>query len=85
MTWDAIKIYDLLIDSKELSVRLASAIVNKMNLGQPIDGYLDHLYLIDNLIFAIEEGASDFEDVDFDYLYGMYTKLLSKHNRYKGL
>ena len=85
MTWDATKIYDLLIDAKTLAVRLSVAIVHKMDLGQPIDGYLDNLYLLADVIFAVEEGSTDFEDVDFDYFYSIYTKILAKHNRYKGI
>jgi hypothetical protein len=85
MTWDSTKIADLLVDCKTLSVRLALAIIHKMDLGQPVDGYLDDFYLACNVTFSVDEYASDFVDADFDYLYSLYTKLQTKHNRYKGL
>jgi hypothetical protein len=64
---------------------MAWSLTKRMSCGQPIDGYLDNMYFMYNAIFAIEEGSSDLEDVDFDYLYSIYTKMLVKHNRYKGL
>ena len=85
MTWDAPKITALLNESKTLAVKMAWSLARRMDLGQPIDGYLDDLYLISNVVFAIEEGSSDFEEEDLDYLYSLYTKMLVKHNRYKGL
>ncbi len=85
MTWGSTEIYDLLIDCKTLTVMLAWSICRRLDLGQPIDGYLDDLYLICNVTFAVEEGSSDLDDEDFDYLYSIYAKLHTKHNRYKGL
>jgi len=85
MTWDIVKIYDLYTDSKTLTTKLAVVIARRLDLGQPIDGYLDDLYLICNVAFAVGEGYSDMEDEDFDYLYSIYAKILTSHNRYKGL
>jgi hypothetical protein len=85
MTWDSTGIYDLLTDCKTLTVMLAWSICRRLDLAQPIDGYLDDLYLLCNTTFAIEEGSSDMVDVDLDYLYSIYSKLYRKHNRYKGL
>jgi len=85
MTWDTVKIHDLLTDFKTLTVKMAWALSRRLSLAQPIDGYLDDFYFMCNATFAIEEGSSNFEDVDFDYLYSIYTKMLVRHNRYKGL
>lgn len=82
MTWDATAKYDFLIDSKNLVVRLATAVTRRLDLGQPVDGYLDMLYLGCNIVFALEDTASDYTDAEFDLLYGLYTKLLVKHNTY---
>jgi len=85
MVWSAIQIYDLLVDCKELGSKAAVVICRRLDLGKPIDGFLDSLLLINDIIFSIEEGSSDLLEDDFDYLYAMYNKLLNKHNRYKGL
>jgi hypothetical protein len=85
MTWDATKISTFLLDTKELTVMLAISISRRLDLGQPIDGFLDDFYLICNIAFAIEEGSSEFIDSDIDSLYSMYSKIYTTHNRYKGL
>ena len=84
MVWTSSSIYELLNNCKTLTVRLATSISRKLDLGQPIDGYLDDLYFMCNVTFAIEEGSSDMLDADLDYLYSVYTKILNLHNRYKG-
>lgn len=93
MTWDDTKIYDLLVDCKSLAITLGLAISRRLDLGQPIDGYADHLYYLANVTFAIEErrdllsltGSTEFEDEELDQLQAIYYKILRKHNRYKGL
>ena len=85
MTWDTGKVYDLLTDCKTLTVMLAWYICRRTDLGQPVGGFLDDLYLICNVTFAVEEGSSDMVDADLDYLYSIYTKIYRTHNRYKGL
>lgn len=75
----------LLIDCKDLAIKLALVISQKTDLGQPIDGYLDHLYLICNVVFSLEEDSTIFTDNELDYFYSLYTKILIKHNRYKGI
>ena len=86
MAWTAVRLYDFLIDSKNLAVKLMESICNKLDLGQPVDGYLDMFYLISNIIFALEHtNATTYLDDDYDHLYELYTKVLAKQNRYKGL
>lgn len=68
-----------------MSIKLAEVICRKSDLGQPIDGYLDWLYLMCNVTFALEEDVTIFTDDELDYFYSLYTKTLTKHNRYKGL
>jgi hypothetical protein len=75
----------LFIDCKDLAIKLALVISQKTDLGQPIDGYLDHLYLICNVVFSLEEDSTIFTDDELDYFYSLYTKILIKHNRYKGI
>jgi hypothetical protein len=93
MIWDSTKVYDFLLDSKTLAVKFGVVIARKSDLGQPIDGYLDMWYCLCNLTFALEEeyaqytctAAWNFTDLEFDQLYSMYTTILTKHNRYKGI
>jgi hypothetical protein len=93
MTWDVTKVYDFVVDSKELAVRFALIISRKLDLGQPTDGYLDMWYCLCNITFSLEEEYSkylvaatwDFTDLEFDQLRAMYITVLTKHNRYKGI
>lgn len=85
MVWDDTDKSNLLLVIKDLSVKMGQVIARKTDLGQPIDGYLDYYYLICNLGFAVEEGASDFTNDEMDYLNSLYIKCLTKHNRYKGI
>jgi len=81
MTWDALKKYDFLVDSKEMVIRFAMTISSRLDLGQPIDGYLDMFYLTCNITFVLEDGSYD-TDEEYDYLYALYTRVLVQHNRY---
>ena len=85
MIWDSVNKADFLSDNKVLVVRLAISISRKLDLGQPIDGFLDDLYLMTNITFTLEEGSSDLVDADYDYLFSVYNKVRINHNRYKGL
>jgi hypothetical protein len=85
MTWDAVDKFDFLVEMKNLTMKMALAICRKLDLGQPVDGYLDMFYLICNLVFVIDEGSVNYTDANYDYIYGLYVKVLKYHNRYKGL
>jgi hypothetical protein len=85
MVWTALDKFTFLTELKDLTVKLAVVICRKLDLGQPTDGYLDMLYLACNLTFVMDEGTTDYEDDDYDYLYALYTKTLKYHNRYKGI
>jgi len=85
MIWTATLKYDLLNNCKTLTVILATSIARKLDLGQPIDGYLDDLYFMCNVTFALEEASVVLVDADFDYLNSVYNKIRNIHNRYKGL
>lgn len=93
MQWNVTKVYDLLIDCKTLAVKFALIISRKLDLGQPVDGYLDMWYCLCNITFSVEEEHTqyistlvwNFTDEEFDQLYSMYVTILTKHNRYKGI
>jgi hypothetical protein len=85
MVWTSTLKLSFLLKCKDLSIKLAEVICRKSDLGQPIDGYLDWLYLMCNVTFALEEDVTIFTDDELDYFYSLYTKTLTKHNRYKGL
>jgi hypothetical protein len=85
MIWDSTSKTTLLLNCKDLAIKLALVVTRKSDLGQPIDGYLDYWYLVCNLVFALEEDVTLFTDDELDYFYSLYTKTLTKHNRYKGL
>lgn len=85
MVWTSTSKTTFLLNIKELAIKLGQVICRKSDLGQPIDGYLDSWYLICNLGFALEEDPDIFTDDNLDYFYGLYTKTLIIHNRYKGL
>lgn len=90
MVWSATLKFDLLNKCKLLAINMGQVISRKTDLGQPIDGYLDYYYFICNITFAIEEDyyyigtTGGFTDDEYDVLYGFYTKMLIKHNRFKG-
>lgn len=85
MVWTSTSITTLKLNCKDLAIKLALIISRKSDLGQPIDGYLDYWYLICNVVFSLEEDSSIFTDDELDYFYSLYTKVLTKHNRYKGI
>jgi hypothetical protein len=85
MVWTSTAITTLVLNCKDLAIKLALVISQKTDLGQPIDGYLDQLYLICNVVFSLEEDPTIFTDNELDYFYSLYTKILVKHNRYKGI
>lgn len=85
MIWTSSNITTFTLNCKDLAIKLSLVISQKTDLGQPIDGYLDHLYLICNVVFSLEEDPTIFTNDELDYLYSLYTKILIKHNRYKGI
>ena len=85
MIWTSTAIHTLRLNCKDLAIKLALVVSRKTDLGQPIDGYLDYWYLICNVIFSLEEDTTIFTDDELDYFYSLYTKILIKHNRYKGI
>lgn len=85
MVWTSTAINTLKLNCKDLAIKLALVVARKSDLGQPIDGYLDHWYLICNIVFSLEEDPTVFTDDELDYLNSLYIRVLTKHNRYKGL
>jgi len=85
MNWTSSAITTLKLNCKDLAIKLALIVARKSDLGQPLDGYLDHWYLICNVVFSLEEDPTIFTEDELDYFYSLYTKVLTKHNRYKGI
>ena len=97
MAWTDTTIDALILVAKDLGIHLSDSICRKLDLGQPIDQDIDYLYLIINIVWAIEhDDTADYGDVvvaadlqltddEYSYLAEMVNRIAVQRNRYRGL
>jgi len=86
MVWDSTAISNLILVGKDVGIHLSESICRKLDLGQSIDQDVDYLYLMCNIIFALENDDTDsYEDEDYDYLAEMINRVEVQRNRFRGI
>ena len=86
MVWSPIAIADLILVGKDVGIHLSESICRKLDLGQSVDQDIDYLYLICDIVFALENDDTDsYEDEDYDYLAEMVNRVEVQRNRTRGL
>jgi len=91
MTWTDTDVGNLILVGKDIGVHLAESICRKLTLGKSISQDIDYLYLICNIVFALEHsyyGATPtfvFEDTDYDLMNEYLNRIEITRNRFRGL
>ncbi len=84
MVWTDDMISSLLEYAKEVGIRLAQAVCYRYDRGEDFNADLERLYLISDIIFALEHSNDDvYDDDDYDYLYEMIQSISIQRFKYK--
>ena len=100
MTWNGTTIAALVLVAKDAGIHLTESICRKLDLGQSVEKDLDYLYLISNIVFALEhDDTADYgtlaaaitddelqlTDDNYSLLAEMVNRIAVQRNRYRGL
>jgi hypothetical protein len=92
MTWAVTDVSNLVLVAKDVGVKLSESICRKLDLGQSIDKDVEYLYLLCNIVFALEKAESIFthadavyEDADYSYLAEIINRIEVQRNRFRGI
>lgn len=86
MTWTNTDILNLILVAKDVGIHLSESICRKLDLGKSIDKDIDYLYLLINIVFALEYGTDDvYEDADYSYLAEIINRIEIQRNRFRGI
>ena len=91
MEWDSTAIDNLTLDAKAVGCDLGVSICRKLDLGASITRDVDMLYLIHNIILALEHsyyGGTPtllLEDEDYDLFQEYISRIREQRNRFRGL
>lgn len=86
MQWTTNDIDNLILVGKDVGVHIAQSICNKMDLGKYIDKDIEYLYLISNIVFALEHSTTDvYEDTDYSYLAEIINRVEIQRNRFRSI
>jgi hypothetical protein len=85
MVWSALAIADLILVGKDVYIHLSESICRKLDLGKPIDQDVDMLYLLCNIVFALENDSTNWEDEDYDLMAEDINRIEVQRNRTRGL
>ena len=84
MVWTSTDIANLILVGKDLGVHLTESICNKLDLGKPIGQDADMLYLLCDIVFALEnDGTAVFDDDDYSYFAEMISRIEIQRNRFR--
>ena len=84
MVWKSTDIANLILVGKDLGVHLTESICNKLDLGKPIGQDADMLYLLCDIVFALEnDGTAVFDDDDYSYFAEMISRIEIQRNRFR--
>jgi macrodomain Ter protein organizer (MatP/YcbG family) len=82
MVWTADDITNLILVAKDVGIKHTEYLCRKMDLGQSIDRDIEYLYLMCNIIFALENSSTDvYEDIDYSLLSEMVNRVEVRRRR----
>jgi len=91
MTWTDTDVLNLILVGKDIGIHLGESICRKLDLGKPISQDIDYLYLVHNIVFALEHSYYGiiptyiFEDVDYDLMNEFLSRIEIQRNRFRGI
>jgi hypothetical protein len=84
MVWSNTDINNLILVSKDLYIHLSESICNKLDLGKPITTDMDMLYLLCDVVFALEHDGTDvIDDAGYSYLAEIVDRIDKQRNRFR--
>jgi hypothetical protein len=84
MTWLPNDVTNLILLGKDVGIHFSDSICRNLDLGRSIDHDLEYLYLMCNIIFALEN-SDMYEDEDYDLLSEMVNRIQTQILKYRGL
>ena len=97
MAWTDTTIDALILVAKDAGIHVSESICRKLDLGQSVDQDVDYLYLIINIVWALEHDdiadygdavvADDLQltDANYSLLAAMISRIVVQRNRFRGL
>jgi len=88
MQWTQNDVDNLVLVGKDVGVHLAESICNKMDLGKTINRDIEYLYLLSNIVFALEKvtvTSAVYEDANYSYLVEIINRIEIQRNRFRGI